>query len=85
MSRQLLQFITVILSSITVETAIIELSPLRDTLTTSPWVGTRHRPILRHITTHERALLEFVTRELESRPAESLEPVMRLLRDRDVR
>ena len=43
------------------------------------------RTLLRHISTHERALLEFVTRELEGRPEDSLEPVLGLLRDREVR
>ena len=41
--------------------------------------------LLRHITNHERALLEFVTRELEDRSEHSLQPVLALLRNPNVR
>jgi hypothetical protein len=43
------------------------------------------RRLLQHISAHERALLEFVTRELDGRPEDSLDPVLGLLRDREVR
>ena len=37
--------------------------------------------LARDITRHEKALLEFAVRELEGREADSLEPVVALLRD----
>lgn len=39
----------------------------------------QERTLLRHITRHEEALLAFVVRELEGRPAESLDAVLALL------